>query len=258
MDVFNDFVHWAHSQLTPDSPGSQYLLSRGSSSNQWDKHLVGFVPDLYSPDVQLDPNHSDDCERSNDRKCDVCRYIEWSSSKSSDGTLIIGSNIKNSIVYPLTSYSGSIVGFQVRSLLEKRYDTFVRTKRCESYFFGLSHNIQKIWTREVCCLVEGPSDLLTLERFIDIPVLSLTTNSTNEGQARFLKRFCKKIYLCLDNDKAGHDGSMSIINKLSDSIDVVVVDYKMSGRKFKDLNEMWVGLGDKVMEKHVKSAFLHM
>lgn len=257
MDFLNSFVQWSHSHLLNSELGTKYLISRGSSESQWIKHNLGYIPDFFHPDPTLDPGHSGKCAIHEHKQqwCDTCRFIQWSTGWSEEEKRhIVGQRILNSIVYPLTSYSGAVVGFQTRSITNKVFDNFVRSQRAEAYFFGTAGHIDKIWSRKSVALVEGPSDMLTLERFLDIGVLSLATNSTNENQTRFLSRFCDTVYLYLDLDKAGRDGSISIRRKLPD-LDVRVVDYKMTGIKAKDINDMWKECGDVKLNRHLKLTF---
>jgi len=232
-----------------------FLLSRGSSPDQWERHSIGYISGLFEPSIDLDPKHSDECSPENASSCETCRYLKWSSKWSSETNgYVPGLRIMNSIVYPISTYSGDIIGFQTRSIREKIYDTFVINYRPESFFFGLKYNIGKIYSRGYVALVEGPSDLLTLERFTDIPVLALSTNSTNDLQNRFLKRFVKRVYLFLDNDRAGKDGASKIRQKLEPDIEVVSVDYKYRSVQAKDINELWSILQDDAFQKHIKSV----
>lgn len=255
-DFLNNLVDWAHDSLLENENAIEYLRSRGSSEVQWRRHLIGFISGLFEPDSSLDKNHGDPCFDSDDKKlwCDTCKFKKWSSLWSDEEKRnVVGGRILDSILYPLTSYSGQIVGVQIRAIKEKRYDTFMRSYRPESYFFGLKPNVDKIWSRGSVILVEGPSDLLSLERFTDIPVLALTTNSTNDAQTRFLKMFAKNVMLCLDTDKAGKEGSHKILDKLGNSLSVSILDYSKPGIKAKDINELWQMLGDEKFSNHLNT-----
>ena len=257
MSFLNGFIQWANEQLLVNDLGSSYLLARGSNPDQWRKYSIGFVPGIYDPSPEADRYHSDVCG-SDDKAhwCETCKFLKWSTiwSKSED-KYVVGSRMLNSVVYPITSYSGSFIGFQIRSVVEKSYDTFVYSRRPEAFFFGAGPNIDKIWSRKSVCLVEGPSDLLTLERFTNHGVLSLNTNNANESQLRFLNRFCQKVYLFLDQDQAGRDGAISIKSKLNSDIDVRIMDYKMNGCNAKDLNDLWKQIGDVKLKRYIDSLF---
>lgn len=230
MDL-NHFIYWAKENLLNSGEAKSYLSGRGVSEEISLRFDVGFINADYEPSPSLDKYHSDACESEN--KCDTCRFLKWSSN----------SRVKDRIVLPLSTYSGSFVGFQTRSIYEKTYDTFLVTKRPEAYFFGLSPNIQKIWVRDHVILVEGPFDCLVLQRFTDHPVLAITTNSTNEMQSRFLRRYVNNLYLFLDRDTAGRDGGTSIMRKtpeLSHAKLEIPLKYQC-----KDVNDMWKKLGDK-------------
>ena len=253
-DFINQFISWSHGQLFDSDQAQEFLLRRGSSENQWRHHSIGYIGEIFHPLPESDSGHTELCEDEEKKLnwCETCRFNHWSSGwDDKTGARLIGSRILNSVVYPLTSYSGSCIGFQIRSLGEKKYDTFVQKKRPEASFFGTAFHISKIWSRNVVFLVEGPSDLLTLERFTDYPVLALTTNSTNENQTRFLSRFVDRVVLFLDLDKAGREGCENIKNKLPDKI-INVVDYKYPNIALKDVNDLWCHLKDEKFSKHVQ------
>jgi 5S rRNA maturation endonuclease (ribonuclease M5) len=259
-DIIHNFIDWAHHQLLEHDEPQEYLLRRGSSFDQWKNHSLGYVNSIFDPSPDTDPRHNSECGSIDNKNlwCETCKFNYWSTGwDESSGKNVAGLRLLNSIVYPLTTYSGSFIGFQTRSLAEKRYDTFVRTRRPEAFFFGTAFHINKIWTRRTVFLVEGPSDLLTLERFTDFPVLSLITNSTNENQTRFMSRFCDRIVLFLDLDKAGRDGSLHIKNKLS-SKDVILIDYKYPNISAKDVNDMWMNLKDERFAKHISKLTSHL
>jgi 5S rRNA maturation endonuclease (ribonuclease M5) len=259
MSFIDSFVDWAHFGLLQIEEAQSYLLSRGVSSSQWTKHKLGYVISSYSPDPSLDLGHSSNCLKQ-DKKlwCDSCRFIRWSSvwegEEGSFKTQFIGKKIIGSVVFPLTSYSGRVTGFQTRSILEKKFDSFSILRRPDGYFFGIAPNMTSIWSRKKVFVVEGPFDQLVFERLVNPNVIGLTTNVPNSIQTRFFHRFVNWIGLFLDMDKAGRDGVLSFRHKLPD---IFIQDFKISGLKksngdrCKDLNEAWVSLGDQRFTKYL-------
>lgn len=258
MTFIDRFLEQSHNDLLESEDAQSYMRGRGISYDQWVRHRLGYVGSDFDVDSSGDPNHNDNCGDLDLKHfwCDSCRYRSWSSKwESVDGSLkktqFVGRRIVGSVVFPITSYSGSVVGFQLRSIIEKAYDTFSVARRPEGYFFGTSAAIESIWSTGEVWLVEGPGDQLIIERLVAPNVLALTTSSVGKLQARFLRRFVKKVNLCLDLDKAGRDGVRSFIKYLGH--DFLVRDMKyhhpMGG---KDVGDIWKNIGDQKF-----SAFFH-
>jgi DNA primase len=244
------FTSWANSQLEYSDAAKEYLLGRGISKEQWAKHKLGFVGGDFDIDPSTDKDHGSTCD-DYDKKylwCDSCRYRSWSSvweAPEDGGKKIchVGRRIIGGIVFPLTSYSQNIVGFQIRSLERKEYDTFVLKRRPEGYFFGIGPNIESIWSTREAVLVEGPTDQLIFERLVRPDVIALTTSGAGILQVNFLKRFVRRIYLCLDMDDAGRKGVRSFIHQHGTSFDIVDMKYR-NHHNAKDCNDLWRKIGD--------------
>ncbi|HED05453.1 MAG TPA: hypothetical protein ENI61_02070, partial [Ignavibacteria bacterium] len=196
--------------------------------------------------------------------CDSCRYIKWSTSwiqdedDPDDGLKhqIVGRRIANSIIFPLTNYSGYTVGFIVRSIYEKSYNTFVLRHRPEGYFFGVSQSVQSIWTSKEAWIVEGPFDFLVLERLVTKNILCLATSSTSKEQAKFLRRFTVTVNSCLDLDAAGRKGLRSLIKWNSSYFEIRDIKYPKIKSSDKDLGDFWNSVGDDRFKHYFEDAMV--
>jgi DNA primase len=248
MSFVDKFVDWAYEGLLQSPEAQEYLLGRGISKDQWKRHKLGYVIGDFEVDPDLDSKHSFICSESNkETECDSCKYNRWSSSwELQEGIRhkVIGSRIKNCVVFPLTTYSGTIIGFQVRSLVEKSYDTFAVKRRPEGYFFGIAANIESIWSKKEVWLVEGPADMLIMERLVIPNVLALTTNAVNPNQFRFLERFVHTINMCLDLDKAGREGVHRFMEKTGGRFKINDIKYPKANETSKDPGDLWKNWGD--------------
>jgi 5S rRNA maturation endonuclease (ribonuclease M5) len=218
------------------------MVDRGVSESQFGKFKLGFVNEAFVPDPVYDQGHNKFClqKSSVGLWCDTCRFIKWSSTWE-NGTQFVGKRLVDSIVLPLISYSGVYVGFQIRSLQEKLYDTFALVRRPEAYFFGSTAAFESIWAQKVVSLVEGPFDALIIDRLVTKNVLGLTTSSINQLQLKFLERFVNQVNLILDGDLAGHSGSKKFIDLNSGKFVIKLVKIKPSD---KDPNQLWRTIGD--------------
>jgi DNA primase len=257
MTVVDRFVEWAHTGLLQSEEAQEYLLSRGVSAEQWVRHKIGYVIGDFCPDPRMDSEHSSSCGSRDimHKWCDTCRFVRWSSvwgDEADPRTQIVGRKIFGSVVMPLTSYSGAIVGFQTRSIKGKEFNSFSLTRRPEGYFFGIAANIEAIWTSRRAIVVEGPFDCLVIERLVAPDVVALTTNTSNSGQTRFFRRFVEEVVTLLDTDRAGRDGVETIRMKMIGGPSVRDIKYdvrNLKGDKCKDVNEAWQVLGDKRFAK---------
>lgn len=257
------FLDWANSGLLEDDDAQAYLRGRGISSEQWSKHRLGFVHGDFEVDPGEDPAHCSDCG-DRDKKhlwCDVCRFRSWSSvwEAQEDGPKVqrVGRRIRGCVVFPLTSYSGATVGFQVRSIREKSYDTFAVRRRPEGYFFGTASAMESIWATKEVFIVEGPGDSLILDRLVAPNVLALTTSAVNKQQVQFLRRFVHTVNLCLDLDRAGRDGVASFIKYNGEGFRVRDVKYpRIVPDKDKDPGDYWKKVGDQRFSEYFRKNVL--
>jgi DNA primase len=251
----DNFIDWAHTGLLQSEEAQFYLSKRGVSNDQWLKHKLGFVHDCFEFDTKEDARHNKNCGNREHENlwCDSCRFTRWSSAwKMVDGNRVkvSGLRIVGGVVLPLTTYSGKTIGFQIRSINEKSYDTFVLSKRPEAYFFGLGPNVSNIWASKSVYLVEGPFDQLIVERLVSGNAIAITTNSLNIQQTKFLERFVDNIYFGLDMDKPGRFGVKKFLD--SENFEKFRVSNVKLPSGFKDSNELWGSWGDKKFSEYMK------
>jgi DNA primase len=258
LGLIDKFLDWSHQCLLDSEEAQAYLRGRGVSDEQWARHRIGFTGGDYDIDFQQDPNHSDVCLNKDTKhlRCDSCHYRSWSSTWEGDEGQFkeqhVGKRIRNSVVFPLTTYAGTYVGFQVRSIVEKSYDTFALGRRPEVYFFGTAAAMNSIWATREVTLVEGPPDHLVFERLVAPNVLALTTNAVSPMHLLFLRRFVKRVNLCTDLDAAGRDGVKRFLEQAGNEFDTRVIKYPKLTEKSKDVGDLWKQVGDVTFSRHFK------
>jgi len=243
MSVTDEFIDWAHEGLFQSEEAQSYLTGRGVSEDQWRRHRIGYVIGDFHPDSSKDPDHDPSGCLKQGGACDSCRLVKWSSSYE-ERQQIIGARIVGFIVLPLTSYSGASVGFQVRSIREKVFDSFTIKRRPEGYFFGIAPNMEHIWSTREVSLVEGPFDQLIFERLVARNVLALTTSVIGRLQSRFLQRFTSNVNMCLDADAPGRDGTRKAAQRL-EGVNVRDIRCPVVRDGDKDPSDFWKAVGDK-------------
>lgn len=261
MEKFlNDFVSWASSSIFKSEKAVSYIQGRGCNLDQVEKFSIGFVSSKYEVYPELDENHGDNCldKTKKHLRCNTCRFKAWSSSYE-DGLYIPGGRIKNCLVLPLTSYTGSIVGIQLRAMDEKRHDEFVITKRPEAFAFGLGPNINSIWSSRSVLILEGSFDLFPIDRLVTSSCISICTNTINQKIGKFLLRYVDEVNLCLDLDLAGRQGVKSFVQNYGHDLIVKNIKCPKIKEKDKDPGDFWSSVGDqKFSEFFKKEGLIHV
>ena len=264
MTFIDNFLDWANTGLTDNEQAQEYLRGRGISSDQWTRHKIGYVSGDFNVESDEDPGHNNNCLDRDTKHlwCDSCRYKSWSSKweqleEEGRKSQIVGRRLHGCVVFPLTSYSGTTVGFQTRSITEKVYDTFAIRRRPEGYFFGTASAMESIWATKEIWIVEGPGDALIIDRLVSPNVVALTTSAVNKLQLKFLRRFVHTINLCLDLDKAGREGVSSFIKYNSENFRIRNVKYpRIDHDKDKDVGDFWKKVGDQRVSQYFQKSII--
>ena len=118
------------------------------------------------------------------------------------------------VMFPIHNVSGRVVGFGARTL--KRDDKmakYLNSPESEIYhksevLYGLFQARQAIRTEEVCYLVEGYLDVLSLYQGGIKNVVASSGTSLTEGQIRLIKRYSDNVTVLYDGDAAGIKASL--------------------------------------------------
>jgi DNA primase len=118
------------------------------------------------------------------------------------------------VMFPIHNISGRVVGFGARTL--KRDDKmakYLNSPESDIYhksdvLYGLFQARQAIRTEEVCYLVEGYLDVLSLYQGGIKNVVASSGTSLTEGQIRLIKRYSDNVTVLYDGDAAGIKASL--------------------------------------------------
>ena len=165
-----------------------------------------------------------------------------------------GQKLKGSLITPIRSPRGSILGFEARrwdkegSKKVRQY----RTDRAEwnPYILGAERAFQSLWDNGDLWIVEGIFDLIALEKVI--PSCDAVCTTLRAGMdlstLPMLSRFYRKastIYIAYDNDETGRKKGEWLVHKMT-TLGMRAVLYKYRG---KDPNEVWTQGGERLMRQ---------
>ncbi|MBQ2253398.1 MAG: DNA primase, partial [Clostridia bacterium] len=164
---------------------------------------------------------------------------------------------RNRVMFPIIDLSGHVIAFGGRVMDDStpKYlnssDTAVFKKRMNLYAL----NFAKKTTRDAFIFCEGYMDVIALHQAgFTNAVATLGTAMTPE-QARLVRRFVKKVYLCYDSDDAGQRATNKAI-ELLEAADVTVKVITVTGAK--DPDEFLKKYGPDAFEKLLEQADGHI
>lgn len=166
------------------------------------------------------------------------------------------------VLFPLTNAVGQVLGLQVRSIdrAKKQYSDFF-VDRSEAVTFGLTQacNSTALWDTGECTLVEGPYDLLALQRH-DPAIVATLTVDVDPLLWRLLCRLAKRLWIVYDNDKAGRAGAYRVRSEAQASnieariLTVPAARSVQFEKKAKDPSDLWELWGDQQVARWLRES----
>ena len=231
MFVVNDFCNrWFQSQLwdTPDGQaiGLSYFRERGLRDDIIRKFQLGYSPEKGSPLAQALKKQGF-----------VEKYIV-NNPDTKIGTGVCGKSengriydrFRDRVMFPIHTVSGKTVAFAGRIMKKKenvgKYvnspDSLIYSKTNELY--GLFLAKQAISRLDLCYLVEGQMDVISMHQSGIQNVVASGGTALTKPQIRLIKRFTSNITVLYDGDAAGiHAALRGIDMFLEEGFNVKVV-----------------------------------
>ncbi|MBG15128.1 MAG: DNA primase [Crocinitomicaceae bacterium] len=134
------------------------------------------------------------------------------------------------VIFPIQNLTGRVIGFGGRTLrTDKKTAKYFNSPESEIYkksyvLYGLYQAKNAIIKQDNCYLVEGYTDVISLNQAGIENVVSSSGTSLTEGQIRLIKRFTKNVTILYDGDSAGIKASFRGIDLiLKEGLNVQVV-----------------------------------
>ena len=165
-----------------------------------------------------------------------------------------GERITDSLIIPVTSPRGEIIGMETRKFNDdgsKRVHQY-RTaySQWNPYILGAEACFQTLWDRGDLWIVEGIFDKVALDRVV--PKCDCVISTLRAGMdaitLSMIKRYytpASTIYICYDNDETGQKKSRWLQREM-EKLDMRAVIWRYRG---KDPNDVWTQGGDTALRR---------
>jgi len=214
----NYFKKQLHESDEGKAIGLSYFLERGFREDIIDKFQLGYNPDAWTA-------FTDEAEKAGHN----LKYLDKS------GLSIIKEDkkfdrFKGRVIFPIHNLSGRVLGFGGRILKsDDKAAKYLNSPESDIYskskvLYGIYYAKKAISKENICYLVEGYTDVISLYQSGVENVVSSSGTSLTEGQIRLIKRFTPNITILFDGDAAGIKASFRGINMiLQEGMNVRVV-----------------------------------
>ena len=231
MFIVNEFANqWFQDQLweTPEGQaiGLSYFRERGLRDDIIRKYQLGYSPEKGSPlAAALKKKGFKEEFITNDVDTKIGVGVV---GKSEDGRLY--DRFRDRVIFPIFTVSGKPVAFAGRILKKKdnvgKYvnspDSLIYSKTNELY--GLFQAKQSIARTDMCYLVEGQMDVISMHQSGIENVVASGGTALTKPQIRLIQRFTSNITVLYDGDAAGiHAALRGIDMFLEEGFNVKVV-----------------------------------
>jgi len=198
--------------------GLSYFLERGFREDIIEKFQLGYNPDGWTA-------FTDEAEKAGHN----LKYLDKSGL-----TIVKGDKkfdrFKGRVMFPIHNLSGRVLGFGGRILKSTdKAAKYLNSPESEIYhkskvLYGIFTAKKAITQEDICYLVEGYTDVISLYQSGVENVVSSSGTSLTEGQIRLIRRFTPNITILYDGDAAGLKASFRGIDMiLQEGMNVRVV-----------------------------------
>ncbi len=125
---------------------------------------------------------------------------------------------RHRIIFPIHNLSGKVLGFGARSLVkDKRSPKYLNSPESDIYnkrkvLYGLYQAKKAIIQEDLCYIVEGYTDVITMHQAGIHHVVSSSGTALTKEQIQLIKRYTNNICLIFDGDQAGFNAAKRALN----------------------------------------------
>lgn len=124
------------------------------------------------------------------------------------------------VLFPLYDQMGRMIGFNGRTTIaDKAKVKYLNSKDSicynkSSHLYGYFQNMRNIMSKELAYLVEGPTDVITMDAHGLNNVVCASGTAFTRHHATLLAQATPMVILCLDGDRAGQDATIKAVRTI--------------------------------------------
>lgn len=190
------------------SIGLSYFKERGFNQNTIDKFALGFSPEQNDFLV----------EQAKKKGYELKYFVQTGLVKEKEGNYF--DFFRDRVIFPVHNLTGRIIAFGGRTLkTDKKIPKYINSPETEIYnksktLYGLYQAKRSIIQHDVCYLVEGYTDVISMHQAGIENVVASSGTSLTVDQIRLIKRFTHNITILYDGDAAGIKASFRGIDMI--------------------------------------------
>lgn len=188
--------------------GLSYFKERGFRDDIIEKFQLGYCPDKWDAMTKA--------ALENQYKLEY--LIKAGLTRERDG--VPYDFFRGRVMFPIHNISGKVIAFGGRTLkAEKEIAKYFNSPESELYvksnvLYGLNFAKNAIVKHDMCYLVEGYTDVISMHQAGVENVVSSSGTSLTDGQIRMIKRYTTNITILFDGDSAGIKASFRGIDMI--------------------------------------------
>lgn len=185
------------------SIGLSYFKERGYREDIIRKFALGYSPDQWEALV----NAAQKAGFQKEYLAEIGLAIQRDDKSMYD-------RFRGRVLFPIFNVTGRVIGFGGRTLkTDKKVPKYVNSPESEIYhksdvLYGLNLAKKAISDADVCYLVEGYADVISMHQAGIENVVSSSGTSLTSGQIRLISRYTKNVTILYDGDAAGIKASL--------------------------------------------------
>ncbi len=191
------FEEQLHETQEGKAVGLSYLKERGFSLEVIRRFGLGYCPDKWDAFSQT--------ALKNGYKKEY--LLKTSLSKEKDHTIY--DTFRGRVIFPIHNLSGRVLGFGGRIMSnEKKRPKYINSAESEIYhkskvLYGAYFAKSPMASQDNCYLVEGYTDVISLNQAGITNVIATSGTSLTTGQIKLIRRYTDNVTLLFDGDPAG-------------------------------------------------------
>ncbi len=205
-----EFYHFLLTKHLLGKRALEYVLGRSITQQTLTTYMLGYAPRGSSLVTYLHQK----------KKFEIEDILEAGLATRHGGDVV--DFFQGRLMFPLYDHRGNIIGYSGRVLGSSDYSSkYINTSETIIYhkgltFFGLNSAKESIKKEDAAILMEGEFDVISAFQEGITNAVAIKGTALTMDQVQLLSRFCKKIQLCFDTDKAGQEAlrrSLPLIEK---------------------------------------------